>query len=254
VLKHRVIPALLLKDGGLVKTRQFKEPKYVGDPINAIRIFNDKEVDELMVLDIVASKRGQEPDYATLELIAGECFMPMCYGGGVESINQAARIFNLGVEKICIQSAALNDMAIISRIADRFGSQSVVISIDVKRSWMNRSMLYESRTNQTIGGEWLDLAQRAVLAGAGEVLLNAVERDGEMQGMDLELIRKASSRLSVPLVALGGVGCLQDIKDAIDAGASAVAAGAFFVFHGPHRAVIITYPRYHELEMLLSKY
>lgn len=254
MLKHRVIPALLLKDGGLVKTRQFKEPKYVGDPINAIRIFNDKEVDELMVLDIVASKRGQEPDYATLELIAGECFMPMCYGGGVESINQAARIFNLGVEKICIQSAALNDMAIISRIADRFGSQSVVISIDVKRSWMNRSMLYESRTNQTIGGEWLDLAQRAVLAGAGEVLLNAVERDGEMQGMDLELIRKASSRLSVPLVALGGVGCLQDIKDAIDAGASAVAAGAFFVFHGPHRAVIITYPRYHELEMLLSKY
>ena len=252
MLKHRVIPALLLRDGGLVKTSRFKDAKYVGDPINAIRIFNDKEVDELMVLDIVASKRGQEPDYAMIELFAGECFMPLCYGGGVRSVEQAARIFDLGVEKICLQSAALNDMTLISRIAERFGSQSVVVSVDVKRNWLKRPELYESRTGKVLKLAWLDFAQQAVAAGAGEVLVNAVDRDGEMQGMDLELIREASTALSVPLIALGGVGSLQDIKAAVNVGASAVAAGAFFVFHGPHRAVLITYPLYQELEFLLS--
>lgn len=252
MLKHRVIPALLLRDGGLVKTRRFKDAKYVGDPINAIRIFNDKEVDELMVLDIVSSKRGQEPDYAMIELFAGECFMPLCYGGGVRSVEQAARIFDLGVEKICLQSAALDDMTLISRIAERFGSQSVVVSVDIKRNWLKRPELYESRSGKVHKSAWLDFAQQAVAAGAGEVLLNAVDRDGEMQGMDLELIREASTALSVPLIALGGVGSLQDIKAAVTVGASAVAAGAFFVFHGPHRAVLITYPLYQELEFLLS--
>lgn len=252
MLKHRVIPALLLRDGGLVKTRRFKDAKYVGDPINAIRIFNDKEVDELMVLDIVASKRGQEPDYAMIELFAGECFMPLCYGGGVRSVEQAARIFDLGVEKICLQSAALDDMTLISRIAERFGSQSVVVSVDVKRNWLKRPALYESRSGKVHKLAWLDFAMQAVAAGAGEVLINSVDRDGEMQGMDLELIREASTALSVPLIALGGVGSLQDIKAAVNAGASAVAAGAFFVFHGPHRAVLITYPLYQELEILLS--
>lgn len=252
MLKHRVIPALLLRDGGLVKTRRFKEAKYVGDPINAIRIFNDKEVDELMVLDIVASKRVHEPDYAMIELFAGECFMPLCYGGGVRSVEQAARIFDLGVEKICLQSAALDDLTLISRIAERFGSQSLVVSVDVKRNWLKRPELYESRSGKSHKLRWLDFTQKAVAAGAGEVLINAVDRDGEMQGMDLELIREASTALSVPLIALGGVGSLQDIKDAVNVGASAVAAGAFFVFHGPHRAVLITYPLYRELEILLS--
>lgn len=252
MLKHRVIPALLLRDGGLVKTRQFKDAKYVGDPINAIRIFNDKEVDELMVLDIVASKRGQEPDYAMIELFAGECFMPLCYGGGVRSVDQAARIFDLGVEKISLNSSAINDIRLISQIADRFGNQSVVVSIDVKRNWLKRPELYEHRIGKAHKMAWLDFAQRAVAAGAGEVLINAVDRDGEMKGMDLDLIREASTKLSVPLIALGGVGSMKDIKAAVDAGASAVAAGAFFVFHGPHRAVLITYPLYHELEILLS--
>lgn len=254
MLKHRVIPALLLRDGGLVKTRQFKDAKYVGDPINAIRIFNEKEVDELMVLDIVAAKRGQEPDYAMIELFAGECFMPLCYGGGVRSVEQAARIFDLGVEKISLNSSAINDISLISRIAERFGTQSVVVSVDVKRNWLKRAELYESRIGKTHKLAWLDFAQQAVAAGAGEVLISAVDRDGDMKGMDLDLIREASTALSVPLIALGGVGCLQDIKAAVDAGASAVAAGAFFVFHGPHRAVLITYPLYHELEFLLSNH
>jgi imidazole glycerol-phosphate synthase subunit HisF len=254
LLKHRVIPALLLRDGGLVKTRQFKDAKYVGDPINAIRIFNEKEVDELMVLDIVASKHGREPDYAMIELFAGECFMPLCYGGGVSTVEQAARIFDLGVEKISLQSAAINDITLISRIAERFGSQSVVVSVDIKRNWLNRPGLHQSSTGKTRKLAWLDFARQAVAAGAGEVLINAVDRDGEMQGMDLDLIREASAALTVPLIALGGVGSLQDIKAAVDAGASAVAAGAFFVFHGPHRAVLITYPLYQELEILLSNH
>lgn len=254
MLKHRVIPALLLRDGGLVKTRQFKDAKYVGDPINAIRIFNEKEVDELMVLDIVASKYGREPDYAMIELFAGECFMPLCYGGGVSTVEQAARIFDLGVEKISLQSAAINDITLISRIAERFGSQSVVVSVDIKRNWLNRPGLHQSSTGKMCKLAWLDFARQAVAAGAGEVLINAVDRDGEMQGMDLDLIREASAALTVPLIALGGVGSLQDIKAAVDAGASAVAAGAFFVFHGPHRAVLITYPLYQELEILLSNH
>jgi cyclase len=249
-----VIPALLLRDGGLVKTRQFKDAKYVGDPINAIRIFNEKEVDELMVLDIVASKLSREPDYTMIELFASECFMPLCYGGGIRSVEQAARIFDLGVEKICIQSAAMRDITLISRIAERFGSQSVVVSVDVKRNWRRHSELFQSCNSKIDPRGWLSFAKLAVEVGAGEVLINAVDRDGVMQGMDLDLIREACLDLSVPIIALGGVGSLQDIRAAIDAGASAVAAGAFFVFHGPHRAVLITYPTYQALESLLSRH
>ncbi len=252
MLKHRVIPALLLRDGGLVKTRRFKDAKYVGDPINAIRIFNEKEVDELIVLDIAASRLGKEPDYATMELIAGECFMPLCYGGGVRTVAQAAQLFDLGIEKICLQSAALEQLDLVSHIAARFGTQSIVISVDVKRNWLNKPMLYESAKGRTCARDWLDFARKAVAAGAGEVMVNAVDRDGEMTGYDLEIIRLAAKAVRVPLIALGGAGSLADIKAAIDAGASAAAAGALFVFQGPHRAVLITYPQYATLEKLLG--
>lgn len=250
MLKHRVIPALLLREGGLVKTRHFKKAQYIGDPINAIRIFNDKEVDELIVLDIDASKRGMEPDYATIELFASECFMPLCYGGGIHSIDQAAKLFDLGVEKICMQSAAFDQLALISRIADRFGSQSIVISVDVKRNWLKKPMLYESRSGRMHKQDWLDFVHKAVEAGAGEVLITAVDREGGMAGYDLPLIQQAAEALKVPLIALGGAGSLADIKAAINAGASAAAAGSLFVLHGPHRAVLITYPPYAELEKL----
>lgn len=252
MLKHRVIPCLLLKGGGLVKTLKFADPKYVGDPINAIRIFNEKEVDELMVLDIAGSRERLEPNYDLIGQFAGECFMPLCYGGGVRTEEQARRLFALGVEKVCLQTAALEDPMIISRLADRFGSQSVLVSVDVKRDWLGRRRLYSSAAGKTLTRPWLDFAREAVAAGAGEVVLNSVDRDGTMQGMDLEIIREASSLLPVPLIAVGGVGSLADIKAAADAGASAVSAGAFFVFHGPHRAVLITYPGYRELEELLS--
>lgn len=251
MLKHRVIPCLLIQQGGLVKTRRFANPKYVGDPINAIRIFNDKEVDELIVLDISASREKREPDYAAIEEFAGECFMPLCYGGGIRTVEQARRIFSLGVEKISLQSAALENPSLISQVADRFGSQSVVVSIDIKKNWRGKPQIYSSAAKKTLSLPWLDHLQACIKAGAGEVIINSVDRDGLMGGMDLELIRQASTLISVPLIAVGGVGKLSDIKAGVDAGASAVAAGSFFVFHGIHRAVLITYPRYHELETLL---
>jgi cyclase len=252
MLKHRVIPCLLLRDGGLVKTTRFNRPRYVGDPVNAIRIFNEKEVDELMVLDIVASRQNRGPDFLLIEEFAGECFMPLCYGGGISSVEQAQQLFALGVEKICLQASILKDPSLITSIAERFGSQSVVVSVDVKRNLLGQPRLYSAMTRQTLKKPWSRHMCELVTAGAGEVLLNAVNRDGMMNGMDLDLIREASCAVDVPVTAVGGVGSLADIKVAIDAGASAVAAGAFFVFYGPHRAVLITYPRYEELEELLG--
>ena len=236
-----------------MKTRSFKHPKYVGDPINAIRIFNEKEVDELMVLDIVASKEGMDPDYRMIGQFAGECFMPLCYGGGIRTLDQAKHVFSLGVEKVCLQSAVLDRPAIVTEIAGQFGSQSVVVSVDIKRDWLRRPRLYQSCTGKILKREWLDFLRSAVEAGAGEVILNAVDRDGEMVGYDIELIRQATEAVSVPLIALGGAGTLDHFRQAVKYGASAVAAGAMFVFYGPHRAVLISYPPYSELEILFHE-
>lgn len=252
MLKHRVIPVLLLQDGGLVKTREFKNPVYVGDPINTIRIFNEKEVDEIIVLDIGASRLGHEPDYKLIEECAGECFMPLTYGGGVASVSQASQLFRLGVEKVCIQSSALHDLSIVSDLAGRFGSQAVAVSVDVRRNWLGTPQLFSAAKGQPVAENWLEFAGKAQAAGAGEIVVNAVNRDGTLAGPDLKLIRQAADALSVPLIAVGGISSLADIRAATDAGASAVAAGAFFVFHGPHRAVLITYPRYAELEELFK--
>ena len=253
MLKHRLIPALLLLNGGLVKTQRFKDPSYVGDPINAIRIFNDKEVDELMVLDITASKAGREPDYSLIDQIAGECFMPLTYGGGVKTILQAQRIFASGVEKICIQTAALSNLQFVRELADRFGSQSVMVSVDIKRNWLGHPRVFSAAQGKQISADWLQFISDLVEAGAGEILLNAVNRDGTLSGPDLDLISQASNLLDLPLIALGGVSSLSDVKSAVAAGASAVAAGAFFVYYGPHRAVLITYPKYQILEQLFAQ-
>jgi len=252
MLKHRIIPCLLLRNGGLVKTQKFANPKYVGDPINAIHIFNEKEVDELMVLDITVSKEGREPNYALIEQFAGECFMPLAYGGGIRTVEQAQKLFALGVEKVCLQTAALADLSLITRLADQFGNQSILLSVDIKRNFLGKYQLYAAAKGKPQPQDWYDYLVQAVRAGAGEVVLNAVDRDGMMQGMDLELIRKAAGAVNVPLIAVGGVGSLPDIKAAVDAGASAVAAGAFFVFHGPHRAVLISYPRYEDIETVVK--
>ena len=252
MLKHRVIPCLLLRNGGLVKTLKFSEPKYVGDPINAIRIFNDKEVDELMVLDITASKEKKEPNYALIEQFASECFMPLSYGGGIKTMEQAQRLFNSGIEKICLQTSVLDDLSLVKNLSDKWGCSSILVSVDVKRNWLGQPKLYSAATGKTLDKKWQDYMLDAVKAGAGEIVLNAVDKDGTMKGMDIELIKEAAKILSVPLVAVGGAGSLADIKAAVDAGANAVSAGAFFVFQGPHRAVLITYPKYNELVQLLS--
>ena len=244
MLRHRIIPCLLLLNEGLVKTQQFKNPKYVGDPTNAIRIFNEKEVDELIILDIKASKEGREPNFKLIENLAGECFMPLCYGGGISNIDQVRRLFSIGVEKICIQTAAINNIKLITEIADKFGKQAITVSVDVKKDWLGRYHLHSYTRGIDKKEPWLDWMKSAVKAGAGEIILNCVDNDGMMKGMNLDLIRLAAKAINVPLIAIGGVGSIADIRAGIDAGASAVSAGSFFVFHGPHRAVLITYPEY----------
>ncbi len=246
MLTPRVIPCLLLSKGGLVKTTRFSAPKYVGDPINAVRIFNDKEVDELMVLDIDAAREGRGPDLDLVDQLAGECFMPLCYGGGIRGFDDAKALFALGVEKVALQSAFLRNPSVLRRIADHAGEQAVVASIDVEKNWLGKRRV----RGAPVIRDWRQLLREAVGNGAGEILLTSVERDGLMAGMDLPLIEEASRLVEVPLIAAGGAGSLDDIRSAVAAGAGAVAAGAFFVFHGPHRAVLITYPRNDELKAL----
>lgn len=250
----RIIPCLLLNENGLVKTTKFANPKYVGDPINAIRIFNDKEVDELMVVDIKASGEKRGPNFDLIEQLASECFMPLCYGGGIRDMDDVRNLFNLGIEKVAIQTAVELNPSLIRKIADYYGQQSVVVSVDIKRNWLGKPALFSnSRTVKYESKNWKEYLVNVANQGAGELLLNAVDRDGVMQGMDLELISEASKLVDIPLVAIGGVGSLEDIKKASDAGASAVAVGSYFVFQGPYKAVLITYPKYSEIKNLWKK-
>jgi imidazole glycerol-phosphate synthase subunit HisF len=252
MLKNRVIPALLLQNNGLVKTTKFSSPKYVGDPINVIRIFNEKEVDELMLLDISASKNNKEPNYSLLEQVAGECFMPLAYGGGVKTIEVARRLFSLGIEKICIQSAGLENPQLISELSDCFGSQSIIFSIDVKKNFFGKRIVYSSKLQKSINDDLLGTINKFVRLGVGEILLNSVDKDGTLSGPDISMIKDVCESVEVPVIALGGISSLNDIRICVNAGASAVAAGAFFVYHGPHRAVLITYPKYLEIENLFK--
>ncbi|WP_330115219.1 AglZ/HisF2 family acetamidino modification protein [Pseudomonas sp. JS3066] len=251
--RSRIIPCLLLQDRGLVKTHKFKNPVYVGDPVNAIKIFNDKEVDELVLLDIKASELGREPDYELIAEVAGECFMPICYGGGIRSLEQARRIFSSGVEKIALNSAALQDVKLISQIAAVYGSQSVVVAIDCKKSLFGKYHVMShsaSKDMKIVPAEW---ARTVEAAGAGEIFLNSIDRDGTMRGYDLELIESVTHSVSIPVVACGGAGSLADLAEPINkAGASAVAAGSLFVFHGKHKAVLINYPTHDAMSGLLS--
>lgn len=250
MLRPRVIPCLLLSPsrGGLVKTKQFRAPKYVGDPINAVRIFNEKEVDELMVLDIDATREGRGPDFERIEDLAGECFMPLCYGGGIRTAEEAKAIFSLGVEKVALQSAFIRDPGVVREIADHAGEQAVVVSLDIEKDWLGRQRLRGARSR-----DWREALTQAAQGGAGEILLTSVEREGTLNGLDSGLIAEASAMVDVPLIANGGAASLADIEAAVKAGASAVAAGAFFVFQGPHRAVLITYPRYEELRQMWER-
>lgn len=244
-LRHRIIPALLLKDGGLYKTTKFAKPSYVGDPINAVKIFNEKEVDELIVIDIEATRSGRPPDFAMAEWLAEECFMPLCWGGGIRHADDAAQLFRMGIEKVALQSAALADMALVTQLANRHGVQAVVVSVDVEKDWLGKLRLRTSKGKDK--RDWRDVIRAAAAAGAGEILLTAVDREGTRAGMDTALIAEAAALVDVPLIAQGGAGSLADMKAATDAGASAVAVGAHFVWQGPHKAVLIGYPRAQEI-------
>jgi cyclase len=252
VIKTRVIPCLLLKGGGLVKTVKFKDPSYVGDPINAVKIFNEKEVDELVVLDITASRENKGPAFATIEDIASECFMPVAYGGGVTTVEQARRIVWMGVEKVVINTAALRSTDLVTGISDQIGASSTVVAIDVRKDLLGRYRVYDAAREKATDLDPVAHAERVVSAGAGEVFVNDVSRDGTRKGFDLDLVRRMSSALDVPVIACGGAGSLDDVKAAADAGASGVAAGSLFVFVGKHRAVMINYPQYSVLRSLFQ--
>ncbi len=246
MLRPRITPCLLVHEGGLVKTVGFKEPKYVGDPINAVKIFNEKEADELIVLDIDASRNGVEPDYKLIEHLAAECRMPLAYGGGVRTPEQAKRIIGLGVEKVCISAAAVEDETLVTRIADGVGRQSVVVVLDVRKKKGLFASGYELCTHNATRvhkGEPIEIARRMQAAGAGEIVINSIDRDGQMKGYDLALAKEMRAALSIPMSVLGGAGSLADIEQLVQAcGVIGAAAGSLFVFKGQYRAVLINYP------------
>lgn len=241
-MQPRVIPVLLLRRGGLVKTVGFQKPAYVGDPINAVRIFNEKEVDELVLLDIEAARTNADPQYEYIQEIVSEAFMPIAYGGGVRSAEQAQRLVALGVEKIVLNHGLLKQPELLRAVAERLGSSSAVLSVNVKRDWRGRYRVYDAVTGATTRHDLLGHINGCVDAGAGEVFLNDVDRDGTGKGYDLQLIRTVAAEVAVPLIACGGAGSLDDLVSAVAAGASAVAAGSMFVYMGRHRAVMINYP------------
>ena len=245
MLRSRIVPCLLMHDRGLVKTRQFKEPKYVGDPLNAVKIFNEKEVDELTFLDIDASVQGRQPDHALLRSLAVESRMPLCYGGGIRSADQAARIIALGFEKVSVSSAVLERPGLIAEMARAVGSQSVVVTLDVKRNRiLGGYTIYTHNGREKQKHNLLDFCRQAQELGAGEIVINAIDRDGEMAGYDLELARKVRAAVSTPMSMLGGAGNVQHMQELIDAvGVVGAGAGSMFVFKGAYRAVLINYAR-----------
>ena len=247
--RPRIIPCLLLSGSGFYKTVRFKRPRYLGDPINILRIFNEKEVDEIVILDIAATPNNREPDYAYLKDLASECFMPLAFGGGIRSVDQVSRILELGAEKVVMNTAALGDPTLVEAAARVVGSQSVVISIDVRKDLFGRYEVVTFGGCRRTGRSPADVAQQMEQCGAGEILLNSVDRDGLMAGYDLRLVRQVCCRVRIPVVACGGAGSVDHIREVISEGkASAAAVGSFFVFTGPYRAVLINVPSQEELE------
>jgi cyclase len=255
MLRPRIIPCLLVKNGGLVKTVRFGNPKYVGDPINAVRIFNEKEVDELFVVDIDATAHNREPDYGLIKNLAAECRMPLCYGGGVKTVEQIQNIVSLGVEKVAISSAAIHDSKLLFDAAKRVGSQSMVVVMDAKKSGVDgRYELHTHNGSRATGLDPVEFAREIERLGAGEVVVNAIDRDGVMKGYDLDLVAEVRDAISLPLTVLGGAGSLKDIAELIRSfGMIGAAAGSLFVFKGVYRAVLINYPSRAEKDALITE-
>ncbi|MCS4227915.1 AglZ/HisF2 family acetamidino modification protein [Sphingobacterium sp. BIGb0165] len=254
MLRPRIIPSLLIQDNGLVKTVNFKNPKYVGDPINAVKIFNEKAVDELAIFDIDATVKGLEPNYSLIERIANQSRMPLCYGGGVKTVDQAQRIFGLGIEKIALSSAALQNPRLITEIADRVGAQSVIVVLDVKKKLFGGYEVYTHNGKKSTGINPFQFIEQAQRSGAGEIIINSIDQDGMMKGYDKTLIDKAREKTTLPMTVLGGAGSLEDIRDIIDRHKIiGVAAGSLFVFKGVYKAVLINYPTKEDKDRLYQR-
>jgi cyclase len=243
----RVIPVLLIQKRGLVKSIKFRDHKYVGDPINAVKIFNEKEVDEIVILDISATAEKRPPDLQQIREIAGEAFMPLGYGGGITRLDEIRQLIEAGVEKVILNTSAFNDPELISNGARYVGSQSMVVSMDVKKDLWGKYRVYTHNGSKNTRQSPADYAKQMENAGAGEIFLNAIEKDGTFSGYDVSLIEQISGSVNIPVVAIGGAGSLDDFTSAIRHGASAVSAGSLFVFQRPHRAVLISYPTQTEL-------
>ncbi|OBV40303.1 AglZ/HisF2 family acetamidino modification protein [Janthinobacterium psychrotolerans] len=255
MLRPRIIPCLLVHEKGLVKTVSFKSPKYVGDPINAVKIFNEKESDELIVLDIDASVNGVEPDYKLISDLAAECRMPLCYGGGIRTAAQAKHIISLGVEKIAISSAAVENPELVSQISDEVGRQSVVVVIDVKKRMLSKEYdVYIHNGRKNTKRNPIELAKQMELLGAGEIVLNSIDQDGQMKGYDVALAQKLREAVRIPITILGGAGSLQDIEKLVGAcGVVGASAGSLFVFKGVYKAVLINYPSVLQRDELVAR-
>lgn len=254
MLRPRITPCLLIKDKGLVKTIKFKDPKYIGDPINAVKIFNEKEVDELVVLDIYATKENREPDYKMIENLAAECRMPFCYGGGIKTVEQALRIFSLGVEKVALSSVIIDNPSIISRIAGQVGSQSIVAVLDIKQKQNNEYEIFNLNGSKATSINPVEFCSQLEQLGVGEIILNSIDNDGIMKGYDLTLVNQVSKNVNVPITVLGGAGSLDDIGELIrEFGIIGAAAGSLFVYKGKYKAVLINYPNKIVKDSLVEK-
>jgi cyclase len=254
MLRPRITPVLLVHDKGLVKTIGFSEPKYVGDPINAVKIFNEKEVDELIVLDIDASALKREPDYRMIENLAAESRMPLCYGGGVKTADQARAIIGLGVEKVAISSGALTDPTLVAKVAQEVGSQSVVVVLDVRKNWLGKFELWSQNGKFNTGLNPAAFAQQVEKFGAGEIVINSINNDGQMKGYDLALVDSIRQVTNLPMTVVGGAGSLKDIADLIGRfGIIGAGAGSLFIFKGVYKAVLINYPSPEEKDLLIRE-
>jgi cyclase len=256
MLYPRIIPNLLVHNKGLVKTINFKDSKYVGDPLNAVKIFNEKLVDELIITDIDATVHNLEPDYSLIEKLAFECRMPLCYGGGIKTIEQAKKIFSLGVEKIAISSEAIKNPSIITEISNLVGSQSIVVVLDIKKKYfVNKYEVFTHNGTQKTKVNLIDFVQLLESLGAGEVVINSIDKDGMMNGYDYNIIDDIVSKTTLPVTVLGGAGSLEDIGNLINKyNIIGAGVGSLFIFKGRYRAVLINYPNEQEKNNLITKY
>jgi len=253
MFRPRVIPCLLLKNNGLVKSVRFKDYIYIGDPLNAIKIFNEKKADELVFLDITATQEKRMIDVNLVKRIGEECNMPFTVGGGIRSTEQIRVLLRAGAEKVCINTFAYDNVNFIKKASDEFGSSTIVVSIDIKKKRFGKQQIYTHSGTKATGVDAVEFAQKIASMGAGEIIINSIDNDGTMEGYDLELIRTVADAVDIPVVALGGAGSLNDLKVAVDVGnASAVAAGSIFVFQGPRKAVLINFPTRKELMELFQ--